>query len=167
MPVSRHTSFEESRATPRPVQLFCARHDASPTGPVAVSHGGAFAAYGTASGLCVVDLGWPWRPCRTLPLGEAGPTVALEWGPRASGGRVAVAGARGALGLFDLAAESNACALLASLRGTAPAGEASAAAAYVDALAWNASDPQALLSRTSHGAIELYDFRAGGRARVE
>ena len=44
MPVSRHTSFEEARATLRPVQLFCARHDASPTGPVAVSRGGTFAA---------------------------------------------------------------------------------------------------------------------------
>ena len=82
MPVSRHTSIRDRRARDVPSSSSARATRASPTGPVAVSHGGAFAAYGTASGLCVVDLGWPWRPCRTLPLGEAGPTVALEWGLR-------------------------------------------------------------------------------------
>ena len=47
---------------------------------------GRLAALGVRREIWIVDLEWPWEPCRVLPTPELAPPVALEWQPQRGAG---------------------------------------------------------------------------------
>jgi len=122
---------------------------------------GRLAALGARRELWIVDLEWPWEPCRVLPTPDLQPAVALEWQPQhgpGSGRTIACASADGVLRLYDGAAEAGARSLLVTLCSGAGAGPGDVAVEHV---AWRPSAPHTLAAATAGGGLALFDCRAG------
>ena len=126
---------------------------------------GRLAALGVRREIWIVDLEWPWEPCRVLPTPELAPPVALEWQPQrgaGSGRTIACASADGALRLYDGAAEPGALSLLVTLCGRAAGGGWQGPRdCAVQHVAWRPAAPHTLAAATAGGGLAFFDCRAG------
>jgi hypothetical protein len=146
-----------------------ARLDAAGIGDtLTIDATGRLAALGARREILIVELEWPWEPCRVLPTPDLLPAVALEWQPQhgpGSGRTIACACASGALRLYDGAAEPGARSLLVTLCGGAAAGSGGASDGpsdvAVEHVAWRPSAPHTLAAATAGGGLALFDCRAG------
>ena len=133
---------------------------------IAVDGRGVYAALGGPKGLVLIDLEWPWEPCNSIrltPTPEA--VIALAWHPMPSReGVIACAGEHGALVVCDLSHETSARAQLTTLRRSGGAGQPQAAASK---LAWHPEDAHALATRSSEGALVLWDVRVAGQRHAQ
>ena len=133
-------------------------------GSIAVDSRGAFAAVGGPRGVVLIDLEWPWEPCRTVRLSVVPEAVtALEWHPMPSReGILACAGERGSITICDIVAmEPSAKSQLSILRHPA------AGVPAAGALGWCPEDANSLATRSVDGAVAVWDIRvARGRASL-
>ncbi len=132
-----------------PKQSLCARHPAVSGSAVSLNGAVGVAAVGGPSGLCTLDLEWPWEPNQWLPHDDQ--VVALAWHPSTLDALIlAAAGESGTISLYDLGAASAGSSLAARWRTSSAA----------DALAWSSATGHGLATRSADGVVAIWDARS-------